>query len=319
MPRAFRNPESLETETRVRAALIPFLQERGFVVEDPEQSGRRVHGKPHLVSARDEQGRPVTMWVKLCWRKNRMEIEDGRSAAQLMARIGSGDWVGKIQTLLERIRARGATHLLLVQDSGDEISLAVSVPLHAVLPIWELQRDESKRLIDAGAVSHTKNHAENGTSPTIWLRDEGAPSVAQQLWNYSGVRDLEGLSTQRDQPTANRHEDSESDLPDYSNLGSDGAPRVPQQTSGVRRDPRVRAAVQRRSGRRCESPGCNTTRDFSGFFDVHHILGAEKGDRYWNCITLCPNCHRETHYAPNHEELNSRLLEFAARWKPLSP
>ncbi|MBU9434829.1 HNH endonuclease [Burkholderia multivorans] len=30
---------------------------------------------------------------------------------------------------------------------------------------------------------------------------------------------------------------------------------------------------------------------------MHHILGVEKGDRIWNCVALCPNCHRDTHHS----------------------
>ena len=316
MARAFRKPESLETERRVRATLIPFLEERGFAVDDPVGSARRQNGRAQLVRGRDEQGRPVTLWVKLCWRKNAGTIEDAHSAAQLMARIQPGEWAPQIQAKVDRAGVQGATHLLLVQNSGDEIWIAASIPLHAVVPIWEGQRAESQRLIESGAIRRKKNHAENGKSPTIWVRDEEADSVAQVLWRHPEVRDLAGVPPRRDVPAASPIEDSEADLPlDFSNLGSDSAPRVPIQTSGVRRDPRVRAAVLRRSGRRCERAGCNTARNFTGFFDVHHVLRAEKGDRVWNCVTLCPNCHREAHYAPDRDEINEQLLRFAAQFK----
>jgi predicted HNH restriction endonuclease len=88
--------------------------------------------------------------------------------------------------------------------------------------------------------------------------------------------------------------------------------------SGIERDPRVRAAVRARSGRRCERPGCNAARGYAGFFDVHHILEAENSDRVWNCVTLCPNCHREAHFAPNRDEINSQLLAHAVQWYPAS-
>jgi len=316
MARAFRNTESLETEKRVRAALIPFLEERGFAVDDPVGSALRLNGRAQLVRARDEQGHLVTLWVKLCWRKNAGTIEDAHSAAQLMARVQLGDWTPQIQAKVNRAGAQGATHLLLVQNSGEDIWIAASIPLHAVVPIWEGQRAESQRLIESGAIRRKKNHAENGKSPTMWVRDEEADFVAQVLWRHPEVRDLAGLPPRHDIPAASHIEDSEADLPlDFSNLGSDGAPRVPIQTSGVRRNARVRAAVLRGSGRRCERAGCNTARNFTGFFDVHHVLKAEKGDRVWNCVTLCPNCHRDAHYAPDRDEINGQLLSFANQFK----
>jgi 5-methylcytosine-specific restriction protein A len=50
-------------------------------------------------------------------------------------------------------------------------------------------------------------------------------------------------------------------------------------------------------------------------FDVHHILGADKSDRIYNCVALCPNCHREVHFAPDHDEVNGKLLDFAMKFK----
>ncbi len=112
-------------------------------------------------------------------------------------------------------------------------------------------------------------------------------------------------------------DDSFDDLSDVDNahLGSDGAPRGTWVISGVRRNPSVRRAVRKRSGRVCERLDCGTSRNYAGFIDVHHILGAEKGDRVWNCVGLCPNCHRETHFAPNREKINRQLLRFAAQFK----
>ena len=110
--------------------------------------------------------------------------------------------------------------------------------------------------------------------------------------------------------------DSMDDLPgiDYALLGSDGAKRIRQITSGVKRDPKVRRAVLKRSRGACERDRCGIERPYGGFLDVHHILGAERSDRVWNCVALCPNCHREAHAAPNRDRINARLLKFASRY-----
>jgi len=47
-------------------------------------------------------------------------------------------------------------------------------------------------------------------------------------------------------------------------------------------------------------------------------LGAEKNDRVWTCVALCPNCHRETHISPDADRLNAVLLEYARQWAPPS-
>ena len=129
----------------------------------------------------------------------------------------------------------------------------------------------------------------------------------------------EGPSSRKPKkPTADALEDSIDDLAgiDYGALGSDGAGRIRTVISGVRRDPRVRRAVLKRSNGRCERDDCRIRKNYSGFLDVHHILGAEKSDRVWNCVAICPNCHREAHASPKQEQINARLLAFASRFKP---
>ena len=103
---------------------------------------------------------------------------------------------------------------------------------------------------------------------------------------------------------------------DQSLLGSDGAPRFEFKKSGVKRDPAVRRQVIRRAANGCERSSCADDRRYSGFLDVHHILGAEKSDRIWTCVSLCPNCHRAAHYAPDRDALNAEMLEFASKFRP---
>lgn len=103
---------------------------------------------------------------------------------------------------------------------------------------------------------------------------------------------------------------------DLSLLGRDEAERILKTVSGVKRDPAVRRAVIKRCNGTCERPGCGEKRDYPGFLDVHHILGAETSDRPWTCVALCPNCHREAHAAPDRDVINLRLLEFARQFSP---
>lgn len=318
MPRAFRSQESYAAEHTTRDMLRDFLLRRGFkgVVDK-----RTPHGstESQVLHATDETGNQVAMWVRLCWRGARGKRSSTTySAAQLLARIKNDDWVGTLTEKMKRVKADGATHLLLVQRDGKKIIHAAAVPIASVVPIWIRQRDISKRLIAQGKLSgRTKNHAMNGSSPTLWLQDDKAPEVAQALWNYRGVRDLESLPLVRVTNASIVTDDSIDDLPgvDFGAIGSDGAPSVLRMTSGVKRDPKVRDAVRAFCGGKCEREGCGEHRDYAGFLDVHHILGAGKGDRVFNCIALCPNCHREAHAAPDRDAINSALLKTAALHK----
>jgi 5-methylcytosine-specific restriction protein A len=151
-----------------------------------------------------------------------------------------------------------------------------------------------------------------------------APRVAAALENLVIGRKPIDAGAQADVPLAKNKiasarsasNDSMDDLPgvDYALLGSDGAKRIRQVTSGVKRDPKVRRAVLKRSKWSCERDGCGTERPYGGFLDVHHILGAERSDRVWNCVALCPNCHREAHAAPNRDRINAKLLKMASRY-----
>lgn len=157
----------------------------------------------------------------------------------------------------------------------------------------------------------------NGASPTLWLQDDRTPDahrVADVLWTWIGVGDLVALPLAG---AAKEADDTFDDCPglDWAQVGADGAERHQVIRSEVKRDPRVRHAVQARA-RGCERAACGASRRFPGFLDVHHILGVEKSDRVWNCVALCPNCHREAHVAPNADDINAELLAFAEQFRP---
>jgi 5-methylcytosine-specific restriction protein A len=266
-------------------------------------------------------GLPLRVRVKLCWRpRDKTAGSNPYHATQLIAKIKSGDWEGSLTRYIDGARAKGITHFVFIGRDAGSISQAALVSCSALLPIWLEQARISDELISLGRLGNRrKNHARNGSSPTLWLRDETAPQVTDALWKHSQVVDLlkmpavfAGLTDH-----ATWGDDSLDDLPMYdpSSLGSDGGLRVSVNRSGVKRDPRVRAEVVRRARGRCERAICGTTRNYVGFFDVHHIFGADVSDRVYNCVALCPNCHREAHYAPDRDEINSALLDFALRFK----
>jgi 5-methylcytosine-specific restriction protein A len=315
--RAFRTPESLGAERETRAMLAPFLTSIGFqVIEDHRQPFGA--SESQTIKAITPSGEHISMRVKLCWRFDREGKSRGYSAAQLVAKTKPGKWQEGLEGFVDRMRSRGVTHLLVVQADGKGFADAASIALDAVVPIWIAQRDESNRLISLQAMGRRrKNHAVNGGSPTLYLKDDKAPSVPEKLWKHPGVTDLVKLPVvSKPAKSADTYDDLGLD-PEI--IGRDAAERIQVISSGVRRDPAVRRAVIKRSKGVCERPGCGAKRDYDGFLDVHHILGAETSDRPWTCVALCPNCHREAHASPDRDALNLRLLEFARQFSPITP
>lgn len=313
--RQFRSQASLDAEHVSRDAIAPFLSERGFVVLDDH---RKIAGsaESQTVTATAPSGHQVKMRVRLCWRRQgRNSRERKYAAAQLRARLIEDDWQRTLRFIVARDEAEANTHTLIVQRDGAEIVYAALIPREQLMPIWQRQRDVSARLIASGAMERiNKNHVMKGASPTIWLQDDRTPAahaVADALWNWPGVQDLAKLPVVAN--LSGETDDTFDDCPslDYSQLGSDGAPRRTVVRSAVKRDSKVRAAVLDRAGNRCERESCGATRTYRGFLDVHHMLGVEKSDRTWNCVALCPNCHREAHVAPNADDMNAELLAYA--------
>lgn len=310
MPRPFRTPDSYAAEQATRKRILPFLNARGFRLTEDRRENRGTSISQTLVGV-DEHGSPVALWVRLCWRKSTGDNADAYSAAQLLSNVDGNQWIEALTARLQRATDNGATHLLLVQNAGMRLVQLAAIPMAAVLPIWRGQRDESRRLIANGSIPRQKNHAENGRSPTLWLRDMNAPSVPAVLWNFPGVRDLATLEPS--QPAATVPPAIDDVYDDLTLLGRDAAAPQLRTVAGFPRNPRVRALVLRLAGYRCERPNCTAVRDYPGALDSHHILGIRQSDRVTNCVALCPNCHRDAHLHPDHVALNAALLAIARR------
>jgi len=276
----------------------PFLRARGFteVRDVRDRNGQTVH-------AHHPEGLTVTARVKLCWRRGaggrNQERHTTQSATQLMARIRGTDWVGSIRRKMEREAQRGTTHLLLIQRDGESISLAALVPIDDVAEIWSRQRDESERLIRAGALGgRTKNHAMNGHSPTLWLEDQrGGQSVADILWNHAGVVDLS-------QDANSRVRDAIPEEIRDPSLYIEGAVRTVA-VNAYERDRRARRACIAHHGTRCVVCGFSFGETYGelaqAHIHVHHIVPlAEAGGSYVvdpieDLRPVCANCHSVIH------------------------
>lgn len=307
--RPFRTTESFKFEKASRDAVAPFLKSRGISVLAEQRPGNS-----QIISATMPNGSSVRMRVRLCWRRDgRKARENKYSAFQLQSKNAGGDWDAALKHVADRDISKEITHTLAIQGDGRTFVYAVMIPTREIPAIWRRQREVSARLIREGGMGRLrKNHAENGSSPTIWLQDTRTPkanAVAELLWDWPGVIDLNKLAGGEAMGADDTFDDCTGQ--DTSLLGSDAPGRATTQRSYVKRDPRVRKVVLQRAHGKCERDGCGTGRDYPGFLDVHHILGAAKSDRVSNCVALCPNCHREAHFSPERDEINRRLLAFA--------
>jgi 5-methylcytosine-specific restriction enzyme A len=310
--RAFRSPESIEAERFTRACVQPYLSSRGFTVLADER-----RGPEQLVSAITPSGEKLRMRVRTCWKWAFVPSAERRVSACQLTAGNNGGWEATFGRIAAAQDKAGTSHILFVQGDEVGIQLAALVPSPLLYPIWQRQRDVCSAQISSGRMGRIKaNFVENGDSPTIWLKDERAPGgkdVADVFWTWPGVQDLGKLT----QVEAASEDDTFDDLTgvDYSMYGADGAPRVKTTRSEVKRDDRVRRKVlERASG--CERESCGERRVYAGFLDVHHVLGVERSDRVWNCVALCPNCHREAHFSPERDKLNAELIEYARRFAP---
>lgn len=309
--RPFRSAESLRLEVQARDFIKPFLESRGVVVLEDR---RRTTGTAtaHSISATLSSGELVLIKVKLCWNSDRGSATKTRySATQLQARRLSSGWEDTLVQFVARNRALGITHVLIAQPEAEGISMAALLPLEQVPSIWWGQHDISARLIrDRALGRQTKNHAANGHSPTLWLRDdrtENGRLVADVLWSCPGVINLTSVSV-------GPMDDTFDDCPGIPPEGHDGAERRTGTRSFVPRSSKVREAVRRRANGTCER--CGESRSYAVFLDVHHVMGVEKSDQVWTCVAICPNCHREAHFSPQANDINNALAQFAAQFEP---
>lgn len=257
--REFRSLESKRAEAATRSMVRPFLEERSFtVIEDrPERQGQ-------TIVARAPDGSELTMRVRLCWHREAGKRDAARirtySAAQLIAKIKDGDWIGSLERKVQRDTENGITHILLVQRDDAVLKYVVLVPLSELVAIWIAQRDISRRLIEEGHFKRRKkNHAENGSSPTLYLQDDrGGQEVADALWSHPGVLnigDMPSIVTLRPE-VGDRDRSTEPDSSDYIPSDIDRRAVSYRQIRERRGQQTFRDSLCSRYGSRCVVTGC---------------------------------------------------------------
>lgn len=173
-----------------------------------------------------------------------------------------------------------------------------------------------------------QNDANFQPSPQWLGRKHKQPPLAEtKLWQHFAPQSLE-INPQHLQAVCELFELAQSDLPtvqvseEYELATLQQLAQEPQTQNPQRlrlrqewiRNPYVRAYTLKQAEGRCqlcEQPAPFRLADGTPFLEVHHVIPLEAGgpDTIENCVALCPNCHREVHYAPNegqHEYLKSR-------------
>jgi 5-methylcytosine-specific restriction protein A len=258
--RPFRTDASFDFEKVARERIAPFLARHGFVIEH-DQRVRTGSATSQVIVALDPQGTKRKMRVRLCWRRDgRKPRENLYSAAQLRARLIDDDWEKPVTSVAARGAKEGVDQTLFLQADGDGILFAVVVPNSALPAIWAEQRRVSRELIEKGLMGRIrKNHAENGSSPTIWLQDERTPAahrVSDVLWSWAGVIDIRSFPS----TGAETWDDALDDLPlSPDSVGSDNGVPIERRASGWKRDPKV--ALSFATARTVSVSGATAARD----------------------------------------------------------
>jgi len=315
--REFRSSKSLADEKVVRGRIAGLLESHGLVVLSDKRKGP-AHAQSQIVEFRSSEGLALKALVRLCWTRRGTEHQD-ISAAQLTSKLKNGDVEATLEQIERRNEREALTHHLIALydlDYGDFVH-ALLVPADQLTLIWRAQREAAERLIaTSNSGSMKKNPAMNGNSPTIWLedvRDSRRDAYTGVPWNWPEVINV--MELPRPSGDTSQRGDTLDDLDAWKgDLGRDAGLKAAQQRSGYRRNGRVRDEVRQRAKGMCERPGCRAHRDYPGFLDVHHILGIATSDRVWTCVALCPNCHREAHYAQDRDALNIELRDYAERF-----
>lgn len=191
--RKFRGGESHEAEVLTRDRVRAVLESRGIRV----MADDRVANGQTIVADLPGGGR-VKMRVRLSWRTGGERGTRAYSAVQLKSEVRGGDREAILRRKFDGERARDFTHTLLVQREEARIVRLAMVPITEILSIWLEQHAVYRDLIARGLNGRRRaNPAENGHSPSLWLKDDRPPgngaAAAAVLWEHLGVVDVTAL------------------------------------------------------------------------------------------------------------------------------
>lgn len=298
--------------TPLEAVWKQFLSTRGYQTSNWWKRYSMWH-----FDAVSPEGDRLLVRVRNCgkWSGTSCEISAGFGIGQ---KASGEDTSTMLRRYVANHESRGVTHELAIQSYGPAVLLAGLYPLRELPSIWRRQRDVLAHEWQQGRTGRKRSTVENGSVPSIWLRDvtsPGAQAMAQAFWDWPSVTSIRpnwppelATSAASRTPTGDTIDDLDG-APYPHEVGDDGQSRFFGLRSSVKRNAEVRRRVAERATDGCEA--CSDGRSYRGFLDVHHVFGVDHSDREWTCVALCPNCHRAAHWAPDAGAINARLVQIA--------
>lgn len=271
-----RDGEALLFNAAVRA-----LSAKGYSSLEFDIGGKK--SRRRFVKATDASSQRCSIWIKstVPWVGMADVLRFPWSK-----RAVHGDDLGAILYAVEDASRRGATHLMGIvgSESTGQLEVARVFSLDAVRRIAEEQKK---------ACQHP-----------FYLAHGAAVILRSQSDDYANAAKV-ALAHGED-ALAPKTVELERRPSRYARSGT-----------VYRRDPKVRDAVLLLSGGHCERCGQQGFVTITGdrYLETHHVVGvAERGpDSIDNVIAVCPNCHRQAHFAANKIQVEREFMAAIRR------
>jgi predicted HNH restriction endonuclease len=249
-------------------------------------------------------------------------------ARKLLAIISSAVTTHRLLTYRSAAKALGrnpANNSRMVAQVCDLLDAAAALagtPLLALVMVRELSGEINRK---AWKKPWTEEDAKPGRRELIIKRSLGHRFTGEDFKAISEALDrLDGKSNRaawkfvretipRDRMYRNLEGEESPTFEDaIDDIDGDRPARTESTTFRYARNPRIREAVMRRAGGKCEVCGtagfiCD---DGDRYLESHHIiaLAAEGADKMTNVIALCPGDHREAHFGELRSELERLMI-----------
>jgi HNH endonuclease len=202
----------------------------------------------------------------------------------------------------------------------DAAAAFAGVPLSALVMVREASGDINRKAWTGGDAKPGRRKAIIDNSLAHKFTDEDFRAIREALDKLDGKSNRAAWQFVRETITRaqldrnlegpkSRHAPS---LDAIDDIGSDAMSRKESTVFTYARNPKIRQAVMRRAGGRCEF--CNVEgficNNGEQYLESHHIiaLAVDGADLMSNVIAFCPGDHREAHFGKRRAELEKAMI-----------